>query len=88
MKWTRQKNRALSDAGYVVCWDRNGDGELIFTAFGPSIGQAELRRQMKVRYERGERVPLERELLGCFRGPLAGDLAKMVCKRHWDAKRG
>lgn len=66
-------------AGFTIRKIRGADGGCRYFAWAPDIGREAHERQMKVRYEIGEAVPLRRPMLGMF-GSVAD--ARAVCEAY------
>lgn len=67
---------AESDAGYRVVISRAVDG-YVYLAYGPAV--VGWREALKVRYERGEVMPRDRECLG---RATSADEARAICDQH------
>jgi len=90
MIWTR-KDRYYSDSdkGYRISATSDGHGGWRFTAWGPAMPNwhkirlaktTDWDQVLKERYEIGEKVPSECELIDSFDDV---DQAKQACEDHW-----
>lgn len=71
-----------SDSDYVVCKCSAGSGWL-YSSWGPAIDQHAYNRQLKVRYQIGDKIPQKRQYIGTYPDR---EQAEKACQQDSDQK--